>query len=86
MRKAVILLLILFPAAAYAQGIVLDTSFFSESLGETRNVDIYLPEGYDPGGSVRYPVFYFLHGAGGNNNSYGEMFPILDSLMGNISP
>lgn len=83
MRKAILLLLMVFPVIAYAQGTVVDTSFFSVSLGEMRNVDIYLPEGYDPGGSAQYPVFYFLHGAGGNNNSYSEMFPILDSLIGN---
>jgi S-formylglutathione hydrolase FrmB len=82
-RKTIILLFILFPATIYAQGTVVDTSFYSESLGETRNVDIYLPEGYNPGGSAQYPVYYFLHGAGGDNNSYGQMFAILDSLIGN---
>jgi predicted alpha/beta superfamily hydrolase len=32
-------------------------------LGEKRTLNIYLPEGYDPKDTVRYPVIYLLDGA-----------------------
>ena len=35
--------------------------------------NVYLPPGYE-GNSLRYPVIYFLHGAGGNENSDGPGF------------
>ncbi|UCE66772.1 MAG: hypothetical protein JSU85_01815, partial [Candidatus Zixiibacteriota bacterium] len=83
MKKTFILIFAILPVTLYAQGTVVDTSFFSASLNETRNVDIYLPPGYDPDGSAQYTLIYFLHGAGGDNNSYGQMIGILDSLIGN---
>jgi enterochelin esterase-like enzyme len=44
-------------------------------------VDIYLPEGYNPDEDISYPSIYFLHGAGGNQNSYPETISILDTLI-----
>lgn len=35
----------------------------SEILGETRTLNIYLPEGYRPKDTVRYPVIYLLDGS-----------------------
>ena len=35
----------------------------SESLGEDRVLNIYLPEGYDPNGKEVYPVIYLLDGS-----------------------
>jgi len=67
---------------AYGQGIVIDDSFFSVSLDMTRMVDVYLPGGYDPDDSTNnYPVIYFLHGAGGDQNSYSFLIAILNSLI-----
>lgn len=74
--------LLVYGATVYGQGTVVDDSFFSDALGETRMVDVYLPEGYSDD-STRYPVVYFLHGHTGNQNSYGEIIPILDELIGN---
>jgi len=34
----------------------------SEFLGPTRNVEVWLPPGYDPDGSARYPVLYMTDG------------------------
>jgi len=49
----------------YGQGIVINDSFYSTFLNETRMVDVYLPECYYPADTTqRYPVVYFLHGAG----------------------
>jgi len=78
-----ILLLTFGPQITWGQGTILDDSFFSPSLGTMRNVTLYLPEGYFSNPSTTYPVVYFLHGFGGNNTSYSEMYPVLDSLISN---
>ena len=54
-------LFMIIPVIAFADGTWLDTSFVSISLGFSTPVRIYLPEGYDPGGSINYPVIYWLH-------------------------
>ena len=81
MLKIVVLFLFICYGLVQAQGLVVDTSFYSESLEIYRDVDVYLPPGYDPDGSEYYPVIYFLHGAGGDNDSYPEIIDILDSLI-----
>ena len=78
-----LLLFLLYPAILLAQGTLDNASFYSDALGENRYVDVYLPEGYDSTGSVDYPVIYFLHGGGGDNNSYPYLINILDDLIGN---
>jgi endo-1,4-beta-xylanase len=44
------------------------SSFHSPSMEREVGYNVYLPPGYEQG-SDRYPVIYFLHGAGGNENS-----------------
>jgi predicted alpha/beta superfamily hydrolase len=36
---------------------------FSKELNETRTLNIYLPEGYNPSDTVHYPVIYLLDGS-----------------------
>ncbi|MCP4580141.1 MAG: T9SS type A sorting domain-containing protein [candidate division Zixibacteria bacterium] len=79
----IIAFLVLLTSIASGQGTLVDTSFYSVSLVLYRNVDVYLPEGYDPDGSIDYPVVYFLHGAGGNQNTYPEIIDVLDTLIEN---
>jgi endo-1,4-beta-xylanase len=43
-------------------------SFMSPSMDVEVGYNVYLPDGYEEG-DARYPVIYFLHGAGGNENS-----------------
>ena len=43
-------------------------SFHSPSMDVEVGYNVYLPPGYAQG-NRRYPVIYFLHGAGGNENS-----------------
>ena len=66
----------------FSQGIVEYNSFYSESLDEQRNYTIYLPEGYYDN-TDQYPVVYFLHGFGGNNNSYNAFHSSLNSMISN---
>ncbi|HDS06800.1 MAG TPA: T9SS type A sorting domain-containing protein [Bacteroides sp.] len=70
------------------QGTVTDVKFYSNSLEMERNVQIYLPEGYNDQDSVRYPVIYFLHGATLNHTYYQFLSGILNTLIGGglISP
>jgi len=47
----------------------IDTSFFSPVLGITKMVDVYLPQDYYQNPDQQYAVIYYLHGAGGDQNS-----------------
>jgi len=48
-------------------------SFFSEAMDREVGYTLYLPENYKDE-TKRYPVVYFLHGAGGNENADGPAF------------
>jgi len=67
---------------AVAQGTVVDETFYSDALQESRLLRIYLPEGYDPEDTVtRYPLVVFLHGGYVNQYSYPMLFDSLDDLI-----
>ena len=48
-------------------------SFQSQSMEREIGYNVFLPPGYNDG-TARYPVMYFLHGAGGNENSDAGAF------------
>jgi len=50
-------------------GTVQATQFHSDALGADKNVVVYLPAGYEAG-TLRYPVFYYLHGNGGDETTW----------------
>ena len=55
----------------------------SPSLGMERRLTVYTPAGYENSGK-RYPVFYLLHGAGGDEEAWinlGRTSQILDNLI-----
>ncbi|MBN2318488.1 MAG: esterase [Acidobacteria bacterium] len=55
----------------------------SPTLDLTRRMYVYTPPGYE-GGSGRYPVFYLLHGGGGDEDAWstlGRAGQILDNLI-----
>lgn len=63
----------------------------SSSLQMNRRVTIYTPPGYEDNNTTKYPVLYLLHGAGGDEDSWGahgRAFQILDNLIaqGKIKP
>lgn len=67
---------------------VTNVTFYSKSLKEERNVQVYLPEGYDIKSNKQYPVIYFLHATAQNSYSEESLFAIFDKLIKNktISP
>ncbi|HZC53033.1 MAG TPA: Ig-like domain repeat protein [Mycobacterium sp.] len=49
-------------------------------------LSVYTPPGYDPGRAVPYPVFYLIHGGGGNEmdwSTQGDLNNIMDNLIAN---
>ncbi len=75
---AALVLPALLPASPRA-GTVVDHQFYSPALGEVRDLRIYLPDGYDPVGTARYPVVYFLHGS--NPNGYEPYWSMLTGIL-----
>jgi len=66
------------------------TWYKSGVLGLTRRLYVYTPAGYETG-KGKYPVFYLLHGAGGDEDAWttmGRAVQILDNLIaaGNAKP
>ncbi|MDE6682368.1 MAG: esterase, partial [Muribaculaceae bacterium] len=55
----------------------------SETLGMNRRMTVYTPAGYEKG-DRSYPVFYLLHGSGGDENAWPELgraTQILDNMI-----
>lgn len=58
------------PKPERAKSQVLSETLHSDALGVDKDLKIYLPAGYDPADARRYPVFYYLHGLGGDENNW----------------
>lgn len=72
-----------FDTKPVARGAVAEVTYQSTALGKYRRMHVYTPPGYEAG-SGRYPVFYLLHGAGDNDDSWtsvGRAGFILDNLI-----
>lgn len=72
------------PAVKPNQSQVVTTTMYSKKMHLDWNYDVYLPAGYDPNGSKKYPVLYMLHGVNGNHRNLLERFnsqQILDGLV-----
>jgi len=57
--------------------------YHSKTLGTDRRLTVYTPAGYETSGK-KYPVFYLLHGAGGDEEAWytqGRATQILDNLI-----
>ena len=73
----------LFDSKAVPHGAVAEVTYKSSTLGRDRRMHVYTPPGYE-NGRDRYPVFYLLHGAGDNDDSWstvGRAGFILDNLI-----
>ena len=73
----------LFDSKAVPHGAIAEVTYRSSALGRDRRMHVYTPPGYQ-NGRDRYPVFYLLHGAGDNDDSWttvGRAGFILDNLI-----
>jgi enterochelin esterase-like enzyme len=64
-------------------GTVTKVWYNSSVLGMDRRVYVYTPAGYE-GGTIKYPVFYLFHGAGGDEDAWtnmGRAAQIMDNLI-----
>ncbi len=64
-------------------GTVSKVWYHSPTLDKDRRLTVYTPAGYETSGK-RYPVFYLLHGMGGDENAWTELgraAQILDNLI-----
>lgn len=65
-------------------GTVSKVWYDSPTLNLTRRMTVYTPAGYDKNKKQKYPVFYLLHGAGGDEEAWmdlGRTAQILDNLI-----
>jgi S-formylglutathione hydrolase FrmB len=82
MKNAALLVVFLIAATVTAGGTYQDTTLIPPSLGFETTVRIYLPEGYDPGGTEEYPAIYWLHGwLGSFTSSSSITMIVLDDLI-----
>jgi enterochelin esterase-like enzyme len=66
-----------------AHGTLAKRWYKSEILGINRRLYVYTPAGYETG-AQKYPVFYLLHGAGGDEDAWttmGRAVQIMDNLI-----
>jgi enterochelin esterase family protein len=73
----------IFDTREVPHGAVAEVTYRSATLGRFRRMHVYTPPGYETSRD-RYPVFYLLHGAGDNDNSWstvGRAGFILDNLI-----
>jgi len=57
-------------ADAGPHGTTEERTFHSDALGVDKTYVVYLPAGYADKPTAKYPVFYFLHGLGGDEHSW----------------
>ena len=73
----------LFDTRDIPHGAVAEVTYKSSALGRFRRMHVYTPPGYE-NGRDRHPVFYLLHGAGDNDDSWstvGRAGFVLDNLI-----
>ncbi len=70
--------------ASRVRGTVLTDTLWSQSLGTSKALTIYLPPSYVVSTARRYPVLYYLHGLSGNERNWveqGRIAATLDSVF-----
>ena len=73
----------LYQAQDVPHGNVSAVWYDSPRVGKKRRMMIYTPAGYEQG-NTRYPVFYLLHGSGGDETAWlhqGQAAQVLDNLI-----
>ncbi len=67
-----------------SHGTVSKVWYDSPTLGFKRRMTVYTPAGYEDNRNKKYPVFYLLHGMGGDENAWmdlGRASQILDNMI-----
>ena len=67
-----------------SHGTVSKVWYDSPTLGFKRRMTVYTPAGYEYNKNKKYPVFYLLHGMGGDENAWmdlGRASQILDNMI-----
>lgn len=80
----------LYKVSDVPHGTVSKVWYHTPALGTERRMTVYTPAGYETSGK-RYPVFYLLHGMGGDENAWTELgraAQILDNMIasGKVEP
>jgi S-formylglutathione hydrolase FrmB len=82
MKKFTIIMIVLLSGnLLFGQMTKIDTSFYSQALGEEKMVDILFPPGYSTNENVYYPVIYYLHAWGGDQDGVNQMMAITGGLI-----
>ncbi|MEQ8807855.1 MAG: alpha/beta hydrolase-fold protein, partial [Imperialibacter sp.] len=66
-----------------AKGMVSKVWYESPTLGLTRRMYVYTPPGYENNSKETYPVFYLLHGGGGDEDAWTEL-GLTPTIMDNL--
>ena len=72
-----------------ARGRVVTDTVWSQALGASKALVVYLPPSYATDRSRRYPVAYYLHGAGGDETNWtrrARLDVVMDSLVAGGMP
>ncbi len=85
MKKILLILCALLCATVlFGRSRMVNDAVSSKILGQSINVNVYLPDGFDAS-SATYPVLYLLHGLNGDHTDWpdkGGVRTILDELIG----
>lgn len=87
----VLLTICISSTATFSSGRVETITFFSDALQEEREINVYLPDGYDDpeNEDTHYPLFLFLHGASSQPSTYSQFATMVYDPMisnGQINP
>jgi putative tributyrin esterase len=89
MLAVLALLAQLSPVADSVQGTVTTDTLWSQSLGITKQYQVYLPPSYEREPQRRYPVAFYLHGVSGDETDWvtlGGIHRVMDSLIASGGP
>ena len=74
---------------APVRGTLVTDTLWSQALGARKALVVYLPPSYATNAARRYPVAYYLHGAGGDETNWsrlGRIGLVMDSLIASGTP
>ncbi|MCU0616283.1 MAG: esterase family protein [Gemmatimonadaceae bacterium] len=76
-------------AALPPSGVVRTDTVWSQSLGTTKRLVLYLPPSYARDTSARFPVLFYLHGVSGDEDNWvrhARLHLVMDSLVATGAP